>query len=84
MIDHNKRIWDTFSLKSNCDILLTGVGVYVPTSGDVDEESLICVDARPLETLLRPLDVETELNAILEDPNTMTIFSKVRAYKLKF
>ena len=65
-------------MKSNCDIFLTGVGVYVPTSGDEGGESLICVDARPLEKPLRPLDVETELNSMLEDPNTMTIFSKVR------
>ena len=73
IIEHKKRIWDTVSLKSNCDILLTGVGVYTPTGS----EALICVDARPLEEPLRPLDVETKLDCIEDDSNTITIFSKV-------
>ena len=82
MIDHHKRIWDTISIKSNCDILLTGVGVYVPSTGGSDCENLICVDARPLEEPLRPLDIETKLESILENPQTMTIFSKVRPEQL--
>ena len=77
MISHTKRIWDNISLKSNKDILLTGIGVYLPYTKDC--EALICVDARPLEKPLRPLDVETQLDSI-DDAytwGTTTIFAKV-------
>ena len=77
MISHTKSIWDNLSLKSSKDILLTGIGVYLPYTSNC--EALICVDARPLDKPLRPLDVETKLNSI-DDPETWgttTIFAKV-------
>ena len=57
--------------------MLTGIGVYLPYTSNC--EALICVDARPLEKPLRPLDVETKLDSI-DDPDTWgttTIFAKV-------
>ena len=43
---------------------------------------MICVDARPLEKPLRPLDVETKLDSIDDDYSwgTTTIFAKVNKY----
>ena len=82
MISHTKRIWDNISLKSNKDILLTGIGVYLPYTKDC--EALICVDARPLEKPLRPLDVETQLDSI-DDAytwGTTTIFAKVNIMQI--
>ena len=63
------------SLRSNFDLLLTGIGVFSPSTGD--GEVIISVDARPLQDPLRPLDLVTSLDSIDEDIDTMTIFSKV-------
>ena len=46
MIEHTKRGWDTLCLKSNFNVLLTGVGVFSPSTGQA--EVTINVDARPL------------------------------------
>ena len=80
MISHTKRIWDNVSLKSNKDILLTGIGVYLPYTSNC--EALICVDARPLDKPLRPLDVETKLDSIDDNYSwgTTTIFAKVNKW----
>ena len=80
MISHTKRIWDNVSLKSNKDILLIGIGVYLPYTSNC--EALICVDARPLEKPLRPLDVETKLDSIDDNYScgTTTIFAKVNKW----
>ena len=68
-------MWDTVSLKSNFDLLLTGIGVFSPSTGG--GEVIISVDARPLQDPLRPLDLVTCLDSIDDDEHTMTIFSKV-------
>ena len=80
MISHTKSIWDNLSLKSSKDILLTGIGVYLPYTSNC--EALICVDARPLEKPLRPLDVETKLDSIDDNYSlgTTTIFAKVNKW----
>jgi hypothetical protein len=79
MIDHKSRIWDTVSFRTSEDVLLTGVGVYGPFTGE-NNEAIICVDARPIEDPLRPLDVATELDSIYDDKDTLTIFSRVNVY----
>ena len=76
VIEHKNRLWDTVSLKSNnFDLLLTGIGVFSPSTGG--GEVIISVDARPLQDPLRPLDLVTCLDSIDDDEHTMTIFSKV-------
>ena len=75
VIEHTNRLWDTVSLKSNFDLLLTGIGVFSPSTGG--GEVIISVDARPLQDPLRPLDLVTCLDSIDDDEHTMTIFSKV-------
>ena len=61
-------------------MLLTGVGVFTPIGG----QSIICVDARPIEDPLRPLDVKTQLDSEYGDSekSTITVFSKVRSNDL--
>ena len=56
-------------------MLLTGIGVFTPIGG----QSIICVDARPIEDPLRPLDVKTKLDSEYGDAekSTITVFSKV-------
>lgn len=76
MVELSKRIWDTVSIKANQDILLTGIGVYAPLTGG-NTQALMCVDARPLEEPLRPLDLVTELDSMYDDSRTISIFSKV-------
>jgi hypothetical protein len=75
VIEHTNRLWDTVSLKSNFDLLLTGIGVFSPSTGG--GEVIISVDARPLQDPLQPLDLVTCLDSIDDDEHTMTIFSKV-------
>ena len=76
-LEHQSRIWDTISFRSSRPLLLTGVGVFTPLGA----ETIICVDARPIETPLRPVDVKTELDSEYgdADKSTMTVFSKVDA-----
>ena len=61
-------------------MLLTGVGVFTPIGG----QSIICVDARPIEDPLQPLDVKTQLDSEYgdSDKSTITVFSKVRSNDL--
>lgn len=77
VIEHGNRIWDTLSIKTDRNLLLTGVGVYSPTSGG-NSQVVINVDARPLKEPLRPLDLATPLDSMTDDSDTLTIFSKVR------
>ena len=51
------------------------MGVFSPVGG----ESIICVDARPIEDNLRALDCYTKLQCEYgdEDKRSITIFSKV-------
>ena len=74
-LEHQRKIWDTISFRSSRPILLTGVGVFTP----IGAETIICVDARPIEDILRPLDVQTKLESEYGDPEkcTITVFSKV-------
>ena len=53
----------------------TGVGVFCLAGG----ETVDCVDARPIEKDLRPLDCCTKLNSELGDSDgaSITIFAKV-------
>ena len=64
-------------MRTTCPILLTGVGIFTPLSGGA--ESLVSVDARPLEDPLRPLDVSTKLESEYGDEAhaTISVFSKV-------
>ena len=74
-MEHQRKIWDTITFRSSRALLLTGVGIFNP----IGAQSIICVDARPIEDPLRPLDVKTKLESEYEDDDksTITIFSKV-------
>ena len=74
-MEHQRKIWDTISFRSSRPLLLTGVGIFTP----IGAQSIICVDARPIEEPLRPLDVKTRLESEYGDPDesTITVFSKV-------
>ena len=76
-LEHQRKIWDTISFRSSRAMLLTGVGIFTPIGG----QSIICVDARPIEDPLRPLDVKTKLDSEYGDSEkcTITVFSKVRS-----
>eukprot|EP00093_Oithona_nana_P003798 03798.XXX_170840_169792_1 [CDS] Oithona nana genome sequencing. len=54
VLEHRPRTWDTVSLTPNFHLLITAIGVYVPSSGG--SEVVIKVDARPLKDPLRPID----------------------------
>jgi len=54
-LEHRPRTWDTVCLTPNFHLLITAIGVFVPSSGG--SEVIIKVDARPLEDPLRPIDV---------------------------
>ena len=70
--EHRRNIWDSLSVKCDQSVLIVGVGVYSPSG-----HTQVCVDARPLEDNLRPIDVATELDSINEeDGNIMTLFGK--------
>ena len=75
-LEYGSRTWDTVCLTPNFSLLLTGIGVYVPSSGG--GEVTIKVDARPLTEPLKPIDVETPLESLRDDgdPPTFTIFSR--------
>ncbi len=79
-MEHTIKIWDTISVRTSVDILLSGVGVYAPHTGGATEAT-ICVDARPIENPLRPLDVHTKLESEFDndDKTILTIFSRVSA-----
>ena len=74
-LEHQRKIWDTISFRSSRPLLLTGVGIFTP----IGAQSIVCVDARPIEEPLRPLDVKTKLESEYGDPDesTITVFSKV-------
>lgn len=85
--EHQRKIWDSISVKSSKDILLTGIGIFSP----VGAESIICLDAKPLAekpipscmcgcSPFSPLSEvkygEQEYND--SDHETITIYCKVR------
>ena len=74
-LEHQRKIWDTISFRSSKPMLLTGVGVFTP----IGAQSIVSVDARPIEDPLRPIDVETKLECEYGDSekSTITVFSKV-------
>ena len=74
-MEHRSNIWDTISFKSSKPLLLTGIGVFTPLGA----QTIVCVDARPIEEPLRAIDVKTELESEYGDSemSTTTIFSKV-------
>ena len=67
-------------MKSNFDLLLTGIGVFSPSTGG--GEVIISVDARPLQDPLRPLDLVTCLDSIDDDEHTLILFSFVSLFCL--
>lgn len=70
--EHRRNVWDSLSIKCDAPVLIVGVGVYSPSG-----HTQVCVDARPLEDNLRPIDVSTELDSFNEeDGNIMTLFGK--------
>lgn len=70
--EHRRNVWDSISVMADTRVVIVGVGVYTP-SGNTQ----VCVDARPLEDNLRPIDVATELDSSYEeDGKVMTLFGK--------
>jgi hypothetical protein len=82
LVEHRRAVWDSIAVRVQSDrlVLLTGVGVYAPRGGG-SGESLVCVDARPMnEKPLRKIDVETKLEADFEgtDKRKLTLYAKVK------
>jgi len=75
--EYRRSTWESISVKADSPILLVGVGVYAPSG-----ETTICVDARPLEPELRPIDVATELDSSYEDQDRIiTLFGSQHGKK---
>ena len=75
VIEHTNRCWDTLCIRADFDVLLIGIGVFSPSTGQA--EVTISVDARPLIEPLRPLDLTTRLDCVSDDKESLTIFAKV-------
>ena len=59
-------------MKADTAVVIVGVGIYAPNG-----MTTICVDARPIEDNLRPIDVSTELDSCHEENGAiMTLFGK--------
>ena len=70
--EHRRNVWDTISVKADKPIVIVGVGVYSPSG-----VTTICVDGRPIEDNLRPVDVSTELDSCHEENGVITtVFGK--------
>ena len=70
--EHRRSVWDSISVKSDKRVVIVGVGVYTPSG-----QTQVCVDARPIEDNLRPIDVSTQLDSCDEDDGrAMTLFGK--------
>ena len=70
--EHRRNLWDSLSVKCDQDVVIVGVGVYSPSG-----HTQVCVDARPLQDNLRPIDVSTELDSMDEEEGAiMTLFGK--------
>ena len=75
--EHRRNVWDTISVKANMPVVIVGVGIYSPSG-----VTTICVDARPIEDPLRPIDVSTELDSCYEEDGTITtLFGKADSKK---
>ena len=71
-LEHRRNVWDSISLMADTAVLITGVGVYSPSG-----HTQVCVDARPIEDNLRPIDVATLLDSSEEDEGrVMTLFGR--------
>jgi len=72
LLEHRRRIWDSLCVRASVPVYLVGVGVFTPSG-----QTTICVDARPLEDDLRPIDTQTELDSCDEESGAaMTLFGK--------
>ena len=73
-LEHRRSVWDSISLMADTEVLITGVGVYSPSG-----HTQVCVDARPIEDSLRPIDVATLLDSSDEEEGrVMTLFGRPR------